>query len=127
MYVKNNTIIYVEWASNSKRDCEHDLCCCLLPRCEALRTCRSVFPIATEAPIEKITWGERKAARWNQQRRLPGGRWRLQDETNKGDDLGEMKAAKWNQQRCLPVGEMKAARRNQQRRIEPYCGDNWLC
>jgi len=24
-----------------------DLCCCLLPRCEALRTCRSGFPIAT--------------------------------------------------------------------------------
>ena len=25
----------------------HDLYCCLLPRCEALRTCRSGFPIAT--------------------------------------------------------------------------------
>jgi len=24
-----------------------DLYCCLLPRCEALRTCRSGFPIAT--------------------------------------------------------------------------------
>jgi len=46
MCVKNNTIIYVEWASNSKRDCEHDLYCCLLPRYEALRTCRSGFPIA---------------------------------------------------------------------------------
>ena len=23
-----------------------DLCCCLLPQCEALRTCRSGFPIA---------------------------------------------------------------------------------
>jgi len=32
----------------SKKDCEHDLYCCLLPRCEALRTCRSVFPIATK-------------------------------------------------------------------------------
>jgi len=47
MCVKNNTIICVAWASNSKRDCEHDLYCCLLPRCEALRTCRSGFPIAT--------------------------------------------------------------------------------
>ena len=47
MCVKNNTIICVERASNSKRDCEHDLYCCLLPRCEALRTCRSGFPIAT--------------------------------------------------------------------------------
>ena len=46
MCVKNNTIIYVARASNSKRDCEHDLYCCL-PRCEALRTCRSGFPIAT--------------------------------------------------------------------------------
>jgi len=41
--VKNNTII----SSNSKKDCKHDLYCCLLPRCEALRTCRSGFPIAT--------------------------------------------------------------------------------
>ena len=30
--MKNNTIIYVERASNSKRDCEHDLYCCLLLR-----------------------------------------------------------------------------------------------
>jgi len=48
MCVKNNTIIYVARASNSKRDCKHDLCCCLLPRCEALRTFRSRFPIATK-------------------------------------------------------------------------------
>jgi len=45
--VKNNTIIYIARANNSKRDCEHDLYCFLLPRCEALRTCRSGFPIAT--------------------------------------------------------------------------------
>jgi len=51
--VKNNTIIYVARASNSTRDCEHDLYCCLLPRCEALRTCRSRFPIAT---VEKRLW-----------------------------------------------------------------------
>ena len=49
MSVKNNTIIYVARASNSKRDCEHDLYCCMLPRCEALRTCRSGFAIATVA------------------------------------------------------------------------------
>jgi len=48
MCVKNNTIICVARASYSKRDCEHDLYCCLLPRCEALRTCRSGFPIATK-------------------------------------------------------------------------------
>jgi len=39
--VKNNTIIYLVRASNSKRDCEYDLYCCLLPQCEALRTCPS--------------------------------------------------------------------------------------
>ena len=49
MCVKNNTIIYVARASNSKRECEHDLYCCLLPRCEALRTCRSGFPTITIA------------------------------------------------------------------------------
>ena len=48
MCVKNNTIVYVERVSNSKRDCEYNLYCCLLPRCEALRICRSGFPIATE-------------------------------------------------------------------------------
>jgi len=47
MCVKNNTIIYVERASNSKRDCEHDLYCCLLPRFEGLRIYRSGFPIAS--------------------------------------------------------------------------------
>ena len=46
MCVKNKTIMYEARASNSKRDCEHDLYCCLLPRCEALRTYRSGFPIA---------------------------------------------------------------------------------
>jgi len=35
-------------ASNSKRDCEHNFYCCLLPRCEALRTWRSGFPITTK-------------------------------------------------------------------------------
>jgi len=48
MCMKNNTTTYVARTSNSKRDCEHDLYCCLLPRCEALRTCRSGFLIATK-------------------------------------------------------------------------------
>ena len=34
--MKDNTIIFVARASNSKKDCEHDLYSCLLPRCEAL-------------------------------------------------------------------------------------------
>ena len=61
MCVKNSTILYVARASNSKRDCEHDLYCCLLPQCEALHTCRSGFPIATVVLPEidfqaKICW-----------------------------------------------------------------------
>ena len=48
MYMKNNTIIYVARASNSERDCEHNLFCCLLPWCDAWRTCHSGFPIVTK-------------------------------------------------------------------------------
>jgi len=54
MGVKNNTIIYVPRASNSKRDCEHDRYCCLLLRCEALRTYRSGFPIATPSVVQPL-------------------------------------------------------------------------
>jgi len=39
--------VSVARASNNKRDCV--VCCCLLPQCEALRTCRSGFPITTGA------------------------------------------------------------------------------
>jgi len=56
MCVKDNTIIYVARASNSKRDCEHDLYCCLLPQCEALRTCCSGFPIATLLSTTSALW-----------------------------------------------------------------------
>ena len=56
MCVRNNTIIYVAQASNSKIDCEHDLYCCLLPRCEALRTCRLGFPIATVVQSGKVRY-----------------------------------------------------------------------
>ena len=47
MCVKNNTIMYVARTSNNRVISSGDLYCCLLPRCEALRTCRSGFPIAT--------------------------------------------------------------------------------
>ena len=56
---KNNTIVCVARASNRKRDCEHDLYCCLLPRCEAMHTCRSGFPIATKWCCDqdvKVVW-----------------------------------------------------------------------
>jgi len=39
--------MYVARTSNNKVISSSDLYCCLLPRCEALRTCRSGFPIAT--------------------------------------------------------------------------------
>jgi len=55
-----------------------ELYCCLLPQCEALRTCRSGFPIATQAlkydvivytPYEGINYtvvdkGVRKGGGW---------------------------------------------------------------
>jgi len=47
MCVKNNTIMYVARTSNNRVISSGDLYCCLLPRCEALRTCHSGFPIAT--------------------------------------------------------------------------------
>jgi len=39
--------MYVARTSNSRVISSGDLYCCLLPRCETLRTCRSGFPIAT--------------------------------------------------------------------------------
>jgi len=46
MCMKNNTILYVARTSNNRVISSGDLYCCLLPRCETLRTCRSGFPIA---------------------------------------------------------------------------------
>jgi len=73
MYVartSNNRVIPKEWSwwvtSNdacepgeqlivlANGDDESDLYCCLLPRCEALHTCRSGFPIATLSSPQKI-------------------------------------------------------------------------
>ena len=62
---KNNTHIYVARTSNNRVIMACDLYCCLLPRCEALRTCRSGFPIATgigrifsrEGPFVDFPWG----------------------------------------------------------------------
>jgi len=39
--------MYVARTSNNRVISSGDLYCCLLPRCKALRTCRSGFPIAT--------------------------------------------------------------------------------
>ena len=39
--------MYVARTSNNRVISSGDLYCCLLPRCEVLRTCRSGFPIAT--------------------------------------------------------------------------------
>ena len=38
---KNNTHIYVVQISNNRMIAVDELCCCLLPQCEALHTCRS--------------------------------------------------------------------------------------
>ena len=74
MCVKDNTIICVARASNSKRDCEHDLYCCLLPRCEALRAYRSGFPkttilyaSCTQTVARKALWsGPRSNFHWKE-------------------------------------------------------------
>jgi len=49
MCAKNNTRIYVARKSNNTVIVVRDLYCCLPPQCEALRTCRSDFPIATQS------------------------------------------------------------------------------
>ena len=46
--------IYVARTSNNRVIAVHDLCWCLLPQCEALRTCRSGYPIATV--LSSIQW-----------------------------------------------------------------------
>jgi len=43
---RRTTPRYVAQTSNKRVIAAHDLYCCLLPQCEALRTCRSGFPIA---------------------------------------------------------------------------------
>jgi len=47
MCAKNNTHIYVARTSNNRVITVHDLDCCFLLRCEALRIFGSSFPIAT--------------------------------------------------------------------------------
>ena len=43
---RTTTYIYVARTSNNRVFMACELYCCLLPQCEALRSCRSVFPIA---------------------------------------------------------------------------------
>jgi len=54
MCVQNNTIMYVARTSNNRVILSGDLYCCLLLRCEALRTCRSGFPIATTYALSML-------------------------------------------------------------------------
>jgi len=63
-------IVFVARASNNKRDCEHDLYCCLLPRCEALLTCRSKFPIARKWCCDQ-DWDEERWVFTRQKKRSP--------------------------------------------------------
>jgi len=41
------TPLYMQREQAIVREIANNLYCCLLPRCEALHTCRSRFPIAT--------------------------------------------------------------------------------
>jgi len=45
MYMKNNTHIYVSQTSRNRMGTKWDLCCSLLPHCEALHACCLGFPI----------------------------------------------------------------------------------
>jgi len=54
--------IYVARKSNNRVISSGDLYFCLLPRCEALRTCRSGFPIATVLLRVKIPFLKRVTA-----------------------------------------------------------------
>ena len=54
MCVKNNTTC-VERTSSNRVIAVHDLYCCLLPQCKALRTCRSGFPITTDKAKAEVT------------------------------------------------------------------------
>jgi len=47
MCAKKNANTYAARTSNNRVIAAHDLYGCLLPQCEALRTCRSGFPIVT--------------------------------------------------------------------------------
>jgi len=46
--------IYVARTSNNRVIVSCELYCCLLPQCEALRTCRSGFPIASLSCSENV-------------------------------------------------------------------------
>jgi len=48
MCARRSTQIYVARTSNNRVISSGDLYCCLLPQCEALRTCHSSFLIATQ-------------------------------------------------------------------------------
>jgi len=48
MCVGSNTHIYVSRTSSNRMSTMCNLCCCLLPQCGALRTCRSSFLITTQ-------------------------------------------------------------------------------
>jgi len=45
---RRKTHTHVAWTSNNRVISSCYLYCCLLPQCEALRTCRSGFPVATK-------------------------------------------------------------------------------
>jgi len=68
MCAKNNTHINVERTSNNRVIAASDLYCCLLPQCEALRTCRSGFPIATKWCCDQVPlWSPHFCGTWTLQ------------------------------------------------------------
>jgi len=56
MCANNNTNIHAVRTSNNRVIVACELCCCLLPQCEALRTCHLGFPFATGAMQSGALW-----------------------------------------------------------------------
>ena len=63
---------YVARTSNNKVIMACDLYCCLLPQCEALRTCRSGFPIATisRAQLSLSQHGQKFESNYNKDEKV---------------------------------------------------------
>ena len=71
MCAKSNTQIYVTWTSDNRVISSGDLYYCLLPHCEALRTCHSSFLITTQELPTSLSFacqihenGQRRTCTW---------------------------------------------------------------
>jgi len=67
MCVNNNT--HVAQRSRNKMSTTWDLYCCLVPQCEALRTCCSAFPITKSNALTRMwRWCQVQSSHWIESR-----------------------------------------------------------